>query len=85
MSANNFKRLNTSDTFVVPYVANKSWDIVSSSFADNRIVINIGTNHGTSSVFNPGIDYKSNGQYDRLVYNSVNLQPTDIYYNCRYV
>ena len=42
MSANVYKRLSVSDTFVVPYTANKSWDISSGSFADHRIVVNLG-------------------------------------------
>ena len=51
MSANAYKRLNVSDTFVVPYTANKSWDIDSGSFADNRIVVNVGVNH--TGTFDP--------------------------------
>ena len=75
MSANVHKRLNISDNFVVPYTANKSWDILSSSFAENNITVNIGIN-STSSLFDPINEYQTNGQYDRLVYNSVNT----IYY-----
>jgi hypothetical protein len=75
MSANAYKRLNISDNFVVPYTANKSWDILSSSFAEKSITINVGINT-TNSLFNPINEYKTNGQYDRLVYNSVNT----IYY-----
>lgn len=71
MSANTFKRLNVSDNFVVPYTANKLWDISSSSFAANKIVINVGIKH-TSSLFDPVNEYKTNGQYDRLVYNMIN-------------
>lgn len=71
MSANTFKRLNISDNFVVPYVANKIWDISSSLFADNKIVVNVGINT-TNSLFDPISEYKTNGQYDRLVYNMVN-------------
>ena len=72
MSANTFKRLNVADTFVVPYTANKSWDIESSSFAENRIVVNVGVNH-SESIFDPTTDYITNGQYDRLLYDSINL------------
>jgi len=75
MSANTFKRLNVSDNFVVPYTANKTWDVLSSSFAENNITVNVGTNI-TSSLFNPVSEFNTNGKYDRLVYNSVNL----IYY-----
>jgi hypothetical protein len=75
MSANVYKRLSVSDTFVVPYIANKSWDISSGSFADHRIVVNLGINY-SGSIFDPNSEYITNGQYDRLVYNSINM----IYY-----
>lgn len=75
MSANVYKRLNVSDTFVVPYTANKSWDIESASFADNKIVVNIGVNY-SESIFDPNSDYFTNNQYDRLVYDTINM----IYY-----
>ncbi len=71
MSANAYKRLNVSDTFVVPYTANKSWDIDSGSFADNRIVVNVGVNH--TGTFDPTTEYFTNNQYDRLVYDSTNF------------
>ena len=72
MSANAYKRLSISDNFVIPYTANRSWDILSSSFAANNITVNVGINT-TNSLFDPINEYKTNGQYDRLVYNSVNL------------
>ena len=72
MSANVFKRLNVADTFVAPYTANKSWEISSSSFAEKRIITNIGVNQ-SGSIFDPNQDYYTNGQYDRLVYDSINL------------
>lgn len=72
MSTNAFKRFNVSDTFVLPYTANKTWDIISSSFVENKVVVNIGVNT-TQSTFNPVSEYKTNNQYDRLVYNSINL------------
>ena len=75
MSANTYKRLSVSDTFVVPYTANKSWDIESASFADNRIVVNIGVNY-SGSPFDPTTENFTNNQYDRLVYDTINM----IYY-----
>ena len=66
-----FKRINVSDSFVVPYTANKSWNILSSSFAAHQIDVNIGVKN-TSSVFDPIGEYNTNGQYDRLIYDSVN-------------
>ena len=65
-----FKRISVSDAFVVPYTANKSWEIPSSSFTAENIVFNIGTK-GTGD-FNPDNEYVTNGQYDRLVYATVN-------------
>jgi hypothetical protein len=72
MSANAFKRFNISDVFIVPYTANKTWNLPSSSFTENNIIINVGVNT-TKSLFDPINEYKTNGQYDRLVYNSINL------------
>ncbi len=72
MSADVYKRFSVSDTFVVPYTANKSWDISSGSFADHRIVVNLGVNY-SGSIFDPNSEYITNGQYDRLVYNSINM------------
>jgi hypothetical protein len=72
MSANVYKRLSVSDTFVVPYTANKSWDVDSGSFADNKINVLVGVNY-SGSMFDPNSEYISNGQYDRLVYDSINL------------
>jgi hypothetical protein len=72
MSTTSFKRLNVSDTFVVPYTANKSWDISSSSFGDKRITVNVGVKP-SESIFDPNNEYSTNGQYDRLVYRSINL------------
>jgi len=68
----NFKRLNVSDNFVIPYVANKFWNILSSSFDEKRVKTNVGVNHG-DTLFKPSTEYFTNNQYDRLVYNSVNL------------
>jgi hypothetical protein len=66
-----FKRINVSDSFVVPYVANKSWDILSSSFNEKQIIVNVGVNI-TSSVFDPNSENNTNGSYDRLIYDVVN-------------
>ncbi len=72
MSANVFKRLNVADTFVAPYTANKSWEISSSSFDEKKIIVNVGVNQ-SGSIFDPNSDYFTNNQYDRLVYDSINL------------
>lgn len=69
MAYSAWKRLNNGDVFVVPYTANKSYNITASDFSANQIVINVGIN--TSSTFDPNTSYKTNGQYDFLVYRSV--------------
>jgi hypothetical protein len=79
MSANTFKRLNVSDTFVVPYTANKSWDIDSGSFADQHIVINVGTKY--TGTFDPETEYFTNNQYDCLVYKSINFSYYPTFYS----
>lgn len=71
-----FKRISVSDSFVVPYTANKTWSISSDNFNNYQISVNIGVKY-TGSTFSPTSENKSNGQYDRLVYNSINT----IYYS----
>ena len=66
-----FKRINVSDYFVVPYTANKSWNIKSGSLADYQITVNPGVKF-TSSLFDPHNELETNDQYDRLVYDMVN-------------
>jgi hypothetical protein len=70
-----FKRINVSDSFVVPYTANKSFDFTSESFSSNQLFVNIGTKTDRS-FFDPNSEYKSNYQYDSLVYSAIN----NIYY-----
>jgi hypothetical protein len=69
MAYSAWKRLNNGDVFAVPYTANKSYNITASDFSANQIVINVGIN--TSSTFDPNTSYKTNGQYDFLVYRSI--------------
>jgi hypothetical protein len=65
-----FKRISVSDSFVVPYTANKSWNIPSASLADYQITINRGVKNTSS--FNPNETTSSN-QYPSLVYNTINV------------
>jgi len=65
-----FKRINKSDVFVLPYVANKHWRFSSSSLSENNIVIYTGIKDDT--VFDPLNDVTSEGQFQKLLYRSVN-------------
>ena len=69
-----FKRINVSDSFVVPYTTNKLWNLASSSFSGSQITFNIGKKY--TNLFDPIGEYRINYQYDRLVYNTINT----IYY-----
>jgi hypothetical protein len=64
-----FKRINVSDSFVVPYTANKSWNIPSASLASYQITINRGVKNTGS--FDPNETLVSN-QYPSLVYDVIN-------------
>jgi len=64
-----FKRISVSDSFVVPYTANKSWDVSFNDFNNYQITINKGTK--TTGTFSPN-EATSSKQYNRLIYNAVN-------------
>jgi len=64
-----FKKLSKSDVTVVPYSANKYWTFTRST-SPTYSSINQGTN--VSGLFSKNSDPTSNGQYERLVYNSIN-------------
>lgn len=66
-----FKRISVSDSFVVPYTANKSWNIPYASLYNKQITINTGTNYGVNHTFSP-FETTSSGQYNSLVYRAVN-------------
>lgn len=79
MAYTSWKRLNTGDVFVVPYTANKYYNIYSSSFSEKQITINIGTQN-TGAVYLP-YGYKTNNQYDELVYRSIQTRYYSDFYN----
>jgi len=64
-----FKKLSKSDVTVVPYGANKYWTFTRST-SPTYSSINQGTN--VSGLFSKNSDPISNGQYERLVYNTIN-------------
>lgn len=65
-----FKRINKSDVVTLPYVANKTWRVSSSDLSANGIYVYTGKKY--TGTFNPNIELTSNGEYQRLVYDSIN-------------
>lgn len=65
-----FKRINKSDVFVLPYVANKNWQFSSSSLNENGIVVYSGVKD--DNVFDPINDTTSSGYFQKLIYKSLN-------------
>jgi len=65
-----FKRLNNADVVEVPYIANKLWEYTSCELNQNNIIVLSGKRMTGS--FDPLNESKFGGQYERLVYNSVN-------------
>jgi hypothetical protein len=70
-----FKKLNKADITTVPYAANKQWILPSSCPSVSNSYFNIYNGTfitGTFSLNNYAADPITNGQYERLVYNSIN-------------
>lgn len=65
-----FKSINASDAIVLPYVANKSWVINSNQIPSDDVNIYIGKN--VTGSFNPDTDPVTNGEYERLIYATIN-------------
>jgi hypothetical protein len=65
-----YKRLYKSDIASIPYVANKIWDISVCDLESYGIRVFNGVK--TSSLFDSINDIKTNNEYDRLVYESIN-------------
>ena len=67
-----FKKLKSSDVSLIPYTANKQWDLNFCSYPsdDSYITIYKGTN--LTSSFNPDTEPVTENQYERLVYDSIN-------------
>jgi len=67
-----FKKLKSSDVSLIPYTANKQWNLDFCSYPsdDSYITIYKGTN--LTSSFNPDTEPVTENQYERLVYDSIN-------------
>jgi len=67
-----FKRLNKADITTVSYAANKYWTISYSSSVSSSEYLNSYKGIKNTSIFNSGSDTTNNGQYERLIYDSIN-------------
>lgn len=67
-----FKRLNKADITTVSYAANKYWTISYSSSVSSSEYLNSYKGIKDTSIFNSGSDTTNNGQYERLIYDSIN-------------
>lgn len=65
-----FKRLNNSDVVELPYIANKVWNYTACEINNTEIVVYTGKK--MSGSFSPTEELKFGGQYERLIYDSVN-------------
>jgi hypothetical protein len=65
-----FKRLNNSDVVALPYIANKLWRHTACELNNNDIVVYTGKK--ISGSFDLKNELKFAGEYERLVYNSIN-------------
>jgi len=67
-----FKKLNKADITTVPYAANKQWNLSFSCFPTSSEYITIYKGTNLTSSFSSGSDPISEGQYERLIYASIN-------------
>jgi hypothetical protein len=67
-----FKKLNSSDVTIVPYAANKQWNLNFCAYPTDDSYITIYKGTKLTSSFNPDTDPETDGQYERLIYNSIN-------------
>lgn len=79
MAYTSWKRLNTGDVFTVPYTANKYYYIPSSNFSSSQVIINVGID--TTNSFDISTSYKTNNEYDFLVYRSILVNYYPEFYN----
>lgn len=64
------KRLNNADVVELPYIANKLWSYTACEINNNRILVYTGKK--MSGKFDSKNELKFNGEYERLVYDSIN-------------
>jgi hypothetical protein len=67
-----FKKLSKSDVTVVPYAANKQWNITQCSYPTSSEYFTLYKGTNVTGSFNPDTDPITNDQYERLVYNQIN-------------
>ena len=67
-----FKKLSKSDVTVVPYAANKQWNIIQCSYPTSSEYFTLYKGTNVTGSFNPDTDPITNDQYERLVYNQIN-------------
>jgi hypothetical protein len=67
-----FKKLNSSDVTIVPYAANKQWNLNFCAYPNDDSYITIYKGTKLTSSFNPDTDPETDKQYERLIYNSIN-------------
>jgi hypothetical protein len=67
-----FKKLSKSDVTVVPYAANKQWNLIQCSYPTSSEYFTIYKGTNVTGSFNPDTDPITNDQYERLVYNQIN-------------
>jgi hypothetical protein len=67
-----FKKLSKSDVTVVPYAANKQWNITQCSYPTSSEYFTLYKGTNVTGSFNPDTDPITNDQYERLVYSQIN-------------
>jgi hypothetical protein len=67
-----FKKLSKSDVTVVPYYANKQWNISIDCFPTSSDYLTIYKGTNITGTFSSGSDPKSEGEYERLIYTQIN-------------
>jgi len=67
-----FKKLSKSDVTVVPYAANKQWNIIQCSYPTSSEYFTLYKGTNVTGSFNPDTDPITNDQYERLVYSQIN-------------